>query len=311
MKDVFINENSQLRSGWKILITFMAFFVLTTVISIVITIGYVLVTVITQGVENIQEIQSSVSQGGTLMFILMIVQTICMILAVVIFWRVLDKRPIRDIGFTNPLSHFKHLILGLIFGIASISIVFFILLASGEVIVVNEGFRPHITWSLVTDLILFIFVGISEELFSRGYCMTVLKQTRRTWVMVLVSSLIFSVMHALNPNFSFIALLNIFLVGIVFAFMFLKTGNLWMPIGYHITWNYFQGSVFGFQVSGLDTKGLYQLKLTSENIINGGSFGPEGGLIVTSILILSIVCMWMLIKKNDVNEPYHHEGVSM
>lgn len=70
-----------------------------------------------------------------------------------------------------------------------------------------------------------------------------------------------------------------------------------MPIGYHITWNYFQGSVFGLPVSGNKSAGLYTSKLVEYNILNGGGFGPEGGLVVTAIIILSIALFAVYAKK--------------
>lgn len=70
-----------------------------------------------------------------------------------------------------------------------------------------------------------------------------------------------------------------------------------MPIGYHITWNYFQGSVFGLPVSGNDLNGLYTSKLLSENIFNGGGFGPEGGLLVTFVMVISIALFYLLSRK--------------
>jgi len=222
-----------------------------------------------------------------------------MIIAVYAFWRIFDKKPIRDLGFTNPLVHKKDFFIGLAFGAISISTVFIILKLTGQIEVSNGLFNPDLSIVLFSDLLLFIMVGISEELFSRGYCMTVLKQTGSPAAMVIISACIFSVIHSLNPNITIVGFINIFLVGVLFAFMFLKRGNLWLPIGYHITWNYFQGSVFGFQVSGLDIHGMYHVKLNSQNIINGGLFGPEGGIVTTFVLILSIIAIMLLNGSNN------------
>ncbi|MGH4119277.1 CPBP family intramembrane glutamic endopeptidase [Clostridium sp.] len=87
---------------------------------------------------------------------------------------------------------------------------------------------------------------------------------------MIVSSIIFPVMHSLNPSMSIISYLNLFLVALLFAYMYLKSNNLWLPIGYHITWNYFQGNIFGFQVSGQSTESLYKLSTPANNIITGG-----------------------------------------
>jgi uncharacterized protein len=84
--------------------------------------------------------------------------------------------------------------------------------------------------------------------------------------------------------------------------MFLKSNNLWLSIGYHIAWNYFEGSVFGFQVSGQSTESLYKLNTPIKNIITGGQFGPEGGLIVTLIIVIGFIYLWKFYKsKTHVN----------
>ena len=59
------------------------------------------------------------------------------------------------------------------------------------------------------------------------------------------------------------------------GYLFMKTKNIWMCIGYHITWNYFQGDIFGFLVSRNVTDSIYTIKTISPNIINGGSFGQK------------------------------------
>ena len=101
-------------------------------------------------------------------------------------------------------------------------------------------------------------------------------------------------MHSLNPSMSLISYINLFLFALLAAYMFLKSKNLWLPIGYHITWKYFEGNVFGFQVSGLSTESLYRLNTPLKNIITGGSFGPEGGLIVTFITVIGFIYIWQL-----------------
>jgi membrane protease YdiL (CAAX protease family) len=143
---------------------------------------------------------------------------------------------------------------------------------------------------------LFILVGINEEMFARGYCYTVLKQTNVRWLPMVLSSVIFALMHSLNSGISPLSYLNLFLFGVLAVYMRIKSNNIWLSIGYHITWNYFEGNIFGFLVSGQATSALYNLNTPVNNLINGGNFGPEGGLVVTLVLILQFIFMWRFYK---------------
>jgi membrane protease YdiL (CAAX protease family) len=216
---------------------------------------------------------------------------IVMLSAVYIVLRLIDKKRLKDIGLINIKKGLKHLSYGLLFGAISMTLIFIILLISKNIEVTNSFTHPQFSWSTLTGLVLFIFVGLNEELFARGYCMMVLNQTGKRWVPVVVSAIIFSAMHLGNPNVKLLGLFNIFLVGILFAYMVVKTNNIWMAIGYHITWNYFQGNVFGFPVSGLDSTGLYGIKILDDNLLTGGAFGPEAGILASIVLIASILVL--------------------
>lgn len=215
-----------------------------------------------------------------------------MILAALITLRIIDEKRPSEMGLISFRRGFRDFIFGLLLGAVLMTLIFVLLLAFGQVSLVNGLSAPvwsHFLWS---GLILYIFVGFAEEIFFRGYCMTALKQTGHTWVVVIVSSLIFSIAHGLNPNVSVLGLANIFIVGLLFAFMFLKTGNLWLPIGFHISWNYFQGSIFGFPVSGTEPHGIYNIGRVEGALWSGGSFGPEGGLIATVMLVIGFLVVW-------------------
>lgn len=281
----------------------MSYLILILVSSVVVVITYTAKLYASNGGDiDPAEIANLVEGNQMLNTGLAVLQTLIMIFVVILFWKIFDKGSIKDLGLTNPLKSSKKLIFGLLFGFVSISFVFIVLLLFGQIEMVGKFSQPNISKWIIIDLFLFILVGINEEFFARGYCMTVLKQTNNKWVMVIISSAIFSGMHLLNPNTSFLGLLNIFLVGILFAIMFIKSGDLWMPIGYHITWNYFQGTIFGMNVSGQDLHGMYSIKLTTENIINGGAFGPEGGLITTLVILVGTIYIWKFTYNESVME---------
>ncbi|SCN24440.1 CAAX amino terminal protease self-immunity [Clostridium sp. N3C] len=312
MKNIFVNKNSQIRSGWKIAIVFISFIFTVSILSAFIGFIFTLYQIaiakgdlshIMESTNNLEATLSNIDSG--LGLALNILQCLILILCIVLFWKLLDKKPIRDIGMISLKKGYKDLIHGLLFGAISLLMVFAILLLSKNISLAKPLTEPNFNISLITGFILFIFVGINEEMFVRGYCMTVLKQTGKTSVVVVISSIIFSLMHALNPGMNALSYTNLFLFGLLMAYITIKSKNLWFAIGYHITWNYFEGNICGFLVSGQETSSLFTLEKVNPNILNGGSFGPEGGLVVTFILLLSFLYMWKVykpsIENNEIN----------
>ena len=204
-------------------------------------------------------------------------------------------------GITSIRNSYKELGVGLALGAGTITIVAVVLLLIGSVKLVNPITSPKFTSDLIVGIFAFIAVGFGEEIFGRGYCMSVLKQTRNKWVVLIVSSIIFAAMHLGNAAIGVLPLINLFLVGIAFGYMFMKSSNIWMPIGFHITWNYFQGYIWGFQVSGNEVDGMYQIKTVKDSILNGGAFGAEGGLAVTAVILLTIWFVSIYYKDKSID----------
>jgi len=293
---VFKNKHGEVRFGWKIICVLIAFYIMTTILTFAFSFIYGVYSVMSTGVTDSQTIIENFMSNNILVTIAGIIQDLCLISAVVLLWKLFDKKPVRNMGLTPIGQGVTDLLIGLVFGAISISIVFFIFMLTGQVTVTNNSMMPNLSLTILIDLVLMIFVGIGEELFSRGYCMTVMNRCNEIVVFIL-PNVIFALLHIQNNNVSVLALFNIFLIGLLFSFMFKVRGNIWMPIGYHITWNYLQGSVFGFPVSGNESAGLFSSKLVAENILNGGGFGPEGGLVVTALIILSIALFAVYAKK--------------
>ena len=109
------------------------------------------------------------------------------------------------------------------------------------------------------------------------------------YVALSLSSLVFMTIHLLNPNVSFLSVVNLFLAGIVLGIYYLHKSNLWLPIGMHLTWNFFQGPIFGFEVSGIETKSIINQSIGGNEFITGGSFGFEGSIVATILILIMIV----------------------
>lgn len=298
---MFKNKNGQIRSGWKIAFMMGAFLAILTIISSVIML-LVTVTLTSKGDLDISTLtytphgKQVLKTAGMLM---MFLQEIIMILTPVIAWKFIMKRPLSNMGLTPVNKHGKELATGLMFGIVSITIVFIALIISGHAEVVT--WKPHFSVNQLIYIFIFIFVGLAEEILGRGYIMSVLRQTKNVPVIVIVSSILFALMHSSNNGIGLLPYINLALVGILFAYMYLRSGNLWMCIGYHITWNYFQGYVYGFKVSGMDADGIVTTMFTKKSILNGGDFGPEGGLFVTGVIIIGFLFVRLYYKNSQFN----------
>lgn len=135
-----------------------------------------------------------------------------------------------------------------------------------------------------------IVQGAGEEILTRGWMMPVLAARYKPWVGIVVSSLFFAFLHGLNPNLSIIAMLNLALFGFFAAFYALREGSLWGICALHSVWNWVQGNIFGFEVSGGSFGGgsLINLMETGPDWFTGGAFGPEGGLAVTITLVIGM-----------------------
>lgn len=283
---VFKNEEGEVRSGWKILILFL--------------VEYILLFIMANIIGSLVVISRSIREN--IYIILMFSQEIVLILTPILSWKVLFKKDLSLIGLKAlNKKEVKNLILGLVMGIAAITLAFILIIISKSGVLVNSLLEPRFSLSLVVYFILFIFVGFAEELLSRGYIIGAMEvSSNNKWFAVMVSAVIFSLMHYGNNWFSLIPFLNIFLVGILFGFMYVKTKSIWLSTGFHITWNFFQGCIYGMPVSGITTPKLYEMTFVGNSILNGGTFGPEGGLIVTMVIILMLVSLIFLIKNKKI-----------
>lgn len=132
----------------------------------------------------------------------------------------------------------------------------------------------------------FVVQGLSEEILTRSLLQGVIKERWGIWPAMLVPSLVFSLLHLANPSFAIWPMINTFLFGLMAAILTLLSGNIGLASGFHSGWNFFLGPIFGFIVSGLSFSPsfLSQTVDLSRPLLTGGSYGPEGSLVVTVLL---------------------------
>ena len=167
--------------------------------------------------------------------------------------------------------------------------------------------------AILLPALAFLCFGISEELVFRGYQIRnaaeglkypVLGSRGAVLMAWILSSAFFGWQHGDNPNATFLATLNIALAGLMFGLAYVLTGELAIPIGAHVSWNFFEGSVYGFPVSGLEPSGAAFLSIEQRgrDLWTGGLFGPEAGLLVPVALVLGglLITLWVRLRSGKV-----------
>ncbi|MHC1750640.1 MAG: CPBP family intramembrane glutamic endopeptidase [Cellulosilyticaceae bacterium] len=229
-------------------------------------------------------------------------------ITLLVFARVkfIEKRKIRSLGF-QPEGFIIKYLLGFGIGFILFSSVVLILMVTGQVTINTAPETPVGMLALSGVLILipgWIIQSATEEILTRGWLMNVLGARYNVAVGLIVSASLFGILHLANPNISILAVANIVLVGIFFGLYMMKTGSIWGICGIHAAWNWAQGNVYGFEVSGgkSDVGSLIALKSVGKDWFTGGFFGPEAGLAATIVLFVAVIIIYIVLKKSPRKE---------
>ncbi len=245
-----------------------------------------------------------------------VIMALAILFSVWLCGRWLDHRPFRDLGF-----HFsRQWAVDFAFGLALGAFLMILIFAAEYLfgwIDVRDYFHsstPAISFEsgLFQSFVIFILVGIYEETFSRGYQLRNLAEglnlkaiSPKSAVIIawILSSSFFGILHAGNPNATFISTLNLVAAGLFLGFGFVLTGDLAISIGLHMTWNFFQGNVFGFPVSGsTPISSFIAITQKGNDWVTGGGFGPEAGAIGLFAILLGciLIATWVHYTRHDI-----------
>ena len=217
------------------------------------------------------------------------------LLAVFLFFAIFG-RSFKEVGFSLK-GRLKDFGWGLAYGTGAILSGFLILWAIGF-IAIEPGSASYL--SVLACFLTFFFVALSEELLCRGAMISICLKYQKKIVALIVPSLIFSVMHIFNGGFDWISFGNIFLAGIFLGIYYVFHRNLWFPIALHLAWNFVQGPVLGFAVSGTSTPELITQTQHGSVLWTGGVFGFEGSLLGLIILSVASLAVYFHFRKAPV-----------
>ena len=211
-------------------------------------------------------------------------------------WRRAGIPPWRGMGLHFDARAWVDLGGGIIIGALVMGGIFGVEWASGTLDV--SGVRlpglDFMTWLLTLP-----FLALWEELLFRGLMLSgLVVMVRKRWLSVAVMAAFFGLAHAGNPNASALSVLGNALGALMYAVAFLGSGGIWLAAGLHFAWNFFQGPVLGFPVSGLDMGGLVQQSPAGSDLVTGGSYGPEAGLAGMAFRFVAIALLagWLSLR---------------
>ncbi|MBO4141551.1 CPBP family intramembrane metalloprotease [Micromonospora tulbaghiae] len=145
--------------------------------------------------------------------------------------------------------------------------------------------------------------AVTEELMFRGLLFRLVEERLGTWLSLLLTGVLFGLMHLLNPDASLWGATAIAIeAGFMLAAAYAATRNLWVPIGLHFGWNFAAGGVFGVVVSGNgESAGLLDATTSGSTLLSGGDFGPEGSLYtVAAGAALTVVFLWLAHRRGHI-----------
>lgn len=237
--------------------------------------------------------------------------------AVFLARKYLDRKSMSSLGLTFD----KHAVLDIISGIVNSALVmagiYFTMLWANLVefngftwwtddAIAGAGFQVATLPVVLAVAYKLGIVAWWEELVFRAYFFQNMIEGMGLKWSIILSSLIFGFGHALNPDATLLSSVLIAIITPQLIYAYLKTGQLWLPIGLHLGWNFFQASIFGYAASGQDSPSLIAQSPIGPEWLSGGEFGAEGSILVIPFTILSyfLIHYWVRATRQPGQELF-------
>ncbi|WP_299034750.1 CPBP family intramembrane glutamic endopeptidase [uncultured Anaerococcus sp.] len=275
--------------------------IITVILSLLVVIPQYFLGLILKFSQNIEILDGFWTYLDTndLFFLLIIYSTAITLILAYIFARKILKRSNLSLGLVDNkkvLNYGKGILLG--FGLLSLIVLILNLSGFAEITPNLSDFNLKL---FLIFVIAWLIQGFEEEFLLRSILMNQLAAGGKIEVAIIANSLIFSIFHLGNTGFSVLALVNVFLMGLVFSLIFYLKDSIYLVGAAHSFWNMTMANIYGITVSGNSSTGvnLFNTKLTGPTIISGGSFGIEGSIVTSLVLLVVLIILIRKIKKSD------------
>ena len=289
IKNIFVNpDEGRLRAGWRIVIFMVSFILASRILS----------KLFTQIVGSLDKTEPSYWASRAIIVIL------AGTVITLIVRKFIDKKTFSSLGLKCDRLTIIDFIGGLIISAVMAGLIFSILFLTGHIQVQGIGWSSGLLTGIF-DLLLWFFgiglaVGWSEELAFRGYLLQNMAEGLGLWWSILISCVLYGLLHMANPGSTLLSGSFIALIGFLRIFGWLRSGQLWLSMGMHAGWDFFLGPIFGFTISGMKTQSLIRQTTTGSDLITGGKFGPEAGLLVIPVIAIGLLAIYLWTLKREV-----------
>jgi membrane protease YdiL (CAAX protease family) len=206
--------------------------------------------------------------------------------------RIFEARTLVHAGLWWNRASRANLVIGLAAGVGSATLVLLPPLVFRAASLVRSPEDAPTLGSLLFVAAVLIAGVLGEELLFRGYGFQVLLRSIGPWATIVPLGILFAVLHSANPNASRIGIVNTGAFGILLGYAYLRSRDLWLPIGVHLGWN-FTLPLFGVNLSGLRMKVTgYEMSWTAGALWSGGEYGPEASVLTSAVVVLLFFYLW-------------------
>ncbi|HEX4372213.1 MAG TPA: CPBP family intramembrane glutamic endopeptidase [Puia sp.] len=282
-----INSKPLISQGWlRVLLFCVAYF------AIILLIATPIILLVKSSVDD-PKTDITALMNGDYLWVTILLTALVLFILVFIFRKFIDRQTFASLGFELD-GFFADAASGFFIAPAILGIGTIILYFSGHLLWldVNADFsKLFIAFGMV------VIIAFSEELVFRGYILNNLMQSFNKWIALFISAILFAAAHSLNPGINLLSVGGLFLAGILLGINYIYTKNLWFAILFHLSWNFFQGPILGYKVSGVSVPTLLEQELKGDTVITGGDFGFEASMINILLLLIAISVLYFIYEK--------------
>ena len=223
------------------------------------------------------------------------------ILFLFIFWvKVIEKNALSSLGFVKR-NWLKYLGWGILLSLLQMGVIALVYQLGGIGSFELNELSLELLFFIIGLFPFWLLQGGTEEVATRGWLLTRIAARTNLPLAIAISSSLFGILHMGNAGVTFLSVLNIILDGVLAGLLFIYTDSIWLVVAQHGTWNYVQGNLLGFQVSGTGADAsIFSFTMgDGPDWLTGGTFGAEGSIITTLVLLVSLVIVYRLGERRE------------